>query len=100
MNTIGSKIFSLVKFVNNLDLKVFLDDNSTLPCNSISFLFVDKDHNHIITVNFKNIKNNKLQKLFSEGTKYPANRTADYQKTKECIITGIKFVFNIGVIDC
>ena len=31
MNPIGSKIFNFNKFVNNLDLKPFLDDNSTWP---------------------------------------------------------------------
>ena len=30
MNPIGSKIFNFNKFVNNLDVKPFLDDNSTL----------------------------------------------------------------------
>ena len=49
------------KFVNNLDVKLFLDDNSTLPCDSVSSPFVNKDHNYIITVNLNIINNNKLR---------------------------------------
>ena len=60
-NAIGFKILNFIKFVNNLDMKAFLDDNSTLN--------LDKDNNHIITGNLKIISNNKLSKLFSKRSK-------------------------------
>lgn len=60
-NAIGFKILNFIKFVNNLDMKAFLDDNSTLN--------FDKDNNHIITGNLKIISNNKLSKLFSKRSK-------------------------------
>ena len=56
MNTIGFKVLNFNKFVKNLDVKLFLDDNSTLPCDSISSQFMNKDHNYIITVNLNIIK--------------------------------------------
>ena len=60
-NAIGFKILNFIKFVNNLDMKAFLDDNSTLN--------LDKDNNHIITGNLKIISNNKLSKFFSKRSK-------------------------------
>ena len=51
---------------------------------------MDKDHNHVVTVNLKIIMNNKLHKLFSKGPKYRENGTADYLKVKESIITMTK----------
>ena len=50
MNPIRSKMFNFSIFFNNLDIKVFLDDNPTLSCDG-DFRFVDKFHNHIITGN-------------------------------------------------
>ena len=49
--------------VNNLDVKPFLDDNSTLSCDCTSSPFVDQDHSHIIRGNLKIIDNNKLRNL-------------------------------------
>ena len=51
MNLIGSKNFNFNKFINNLNLKAFLDDNHILPCDCTCSPFVDKDHNH--NVQFK-----------------------------------------------
>ena len=51
---------------------------------------MDKYHNHNIRGNLKIIFNNKLWKLFSKCPKYWENKTADYGKSKESIITGIK----------
>ena len=42
-NLIGSKIFNVDKFVNNLDAKAFLYDNSTLLCNCTGSLFVNEN---------------------------------------------------------
>ena len=40
--------------------------------------------------NLRIITNNMLRKLFSKGPKYGENRTTDYGKAKESIITGSK----------
>ena len=46
MNLIGSKNFNFNKFINNLNIKAFLDDNHILPSDCTCSPFVDKDHNH------------------------------------------------------
>ena len=89
-NLIGSKICKFNKFVNNLNVKAFLDDNSTLSCECAGCSFVDKDYNQVTTDNLKIITNNKWRKPFSKGPKYQENRTTDYGKDKESIITGIE----------
>ena len=43
-NPIRSKIFNFNKFVYNLDVKVFLQDNSLLTCNCERSDFTEKDH--------------------------------------------------------
>lgn len=63
-----SIIFNINNFVNNFDVKAFLDD--TLPSYCTGCRFVDKDHNHVIRGNLKIIENNKLRKPFCEGPKY------------------------------
>ena len=88
-NPIGSKIFNFNKFVNKLDVKAFLDDNSTLPCECSGSQFIDKDHNHVITGNLKIISNNKLRKLFSKGPKYRESKTINYNIARESILSGI-----------
>ena len=88
MNPIRSKMFNFNKFVNNLGLKAFLDDNSTRHCDCLGSPFMDKVHNRIVKDNLTIIRNNKLRKLFFEGPKYRENRI-DYQKAKESIITPI-----------
>ena len=70
INPIGSKIFKLNKFGNNLDVKAFLDNNSTVPCESTGCSFVDKYHHHVMTGNLKIITNDKLRKFFSKAPKY------------------------------
>ena len=69
---------------------MFLDDNSILRCDFTSAPFLDQDHNVIIKSNLKTNANNKLHKLAYKGPKYRENRTADYEKAYENIITGIK----------
>lgn len=53
MNPIGFQILKFNKFVDNLDVKAFVDDYSTLPCDYKGSPFVHKDHNHIMTDQFK-----------------------------------------------
>ena len=63
----------------------------TLLClASVQALICDEDHNHIIKDNLKIITNNRLHNLFSKRPKYRENKTADYEKAKENIITGIE----------
>ena len=66
-NTIGSKISNFNNFVNNLDVKVFLYDNSTLPREYTVSPFVAKDHDHIATGNVKVTTNNELFKISLKG---------------------------------
>ena len=42
MNRIRSKTFIFNKFVKNLDMKTFLDDNFTLLCDGTVYPFVEK----------------------------------------------------------
>ena len=43
-NPISSKIFHFDKFVSNIDVKVFFQDNTILPYNFASSGFIEKDH--------------------------------------------------------
>ena len=90
MNPIGFKISNLNKFVNNVDMRLFLGDRFTSPCECKGSPFLYKDHNQIKTGHLKTIDYIKLHKLFSKSSKYCENRTTDYQKAKESIIYGIK----------
>ena len=69
---------------------MFWDDKSILPCDYRGSPFVDKVHNLTMTSSIKIINKNKLHKLFSEGTKYIGNITANYWKAEDGIITGLK----------
>lgn len=89
-NAFGSKIFNFNEFVNNLDVKAFLDDNFTFLCEYRGSPFVDKYRSHIITGNLKIISKVKLLKRFSKGPKYRENRTVDFEKAKGNRFTGIK----------
>ena len=43
------KHFKIPKYDQFVDIKVFLQDNTILPCNSEVPGFTDKDHRHIVT---------------------------------------------------
>ena len=62
-----SMFFNLNKFVNNLDLDLFLTNPDSLPCKCNNSPFVDRYHKHIVTGNLRIIKNNDLRKLFIKG---------------------------------
>ena len=70
MIPLGSNIFNFNEFVNNLDMKVFLDDNFILPYDHAASLFADKYDNHIVILNLKTINNTSSSKLYSKGPKY------------------------------
>ena len=61
-NPIRSKIFHFNKCVSNIDVKVFLQDNTIFPCNCAGTSFIDRDHQHLVTVDLQIIGNNKLRK--------------------------------------
>ena len=46
---ISTKFFNFNKFVNNLDLDLFLTNPDSLPCKCNNSPFVDKYHKHIVT---------------------------------------------------
>ena len=61
-NPIRSKIFHFNKCVSNIDVKAFLQDNTIFPCNCAGTSFIDRDHQHLVTVDLQIIGNNKLRK--------------------------------------
>ena len=58
---IRSKILNFNKFVSNLDVKVFLQDNFILPCNCAVSGFIHKDHQHIVTGDLRMAGNDQLR---------------------------------------
>ena len=69
-NTVRSKIFNFNKFVSNLDVKAFIQDNTILRCNCASSGFIDKDIRHIVTEDLRIVGNNKLGKLLTKDPEY------------------------------
>ena len=67
---ISTKFFNFNKFVNNLELDLFLTNPNSLPCKCNNSPFVDKYHKYIVTGDLRIIKNNALRKLFLKGPKY------------------------------
>ena len=70
MNTVRSKIFNFNKFVSNLDVKAFIQDNTILRCNCASSGFIDKDNRHIVTEDLRIDGNNKLGTLLTKDPEY------------------------------
>ena len=67
---ISTKFFNFNKFVNNLDLDLFLTNPDSLPCKCNNSPFVDRYHKHIATGDLGIIINNVLRKIFVKGPKY------------------------------
>ena len=86
---ISTKFFNFNKFVNNLDLDLFLTNPASLPCKCNNSPFVDKYHKHIVTGDLRIIKNNALRKLFIKGPKYREVRPINLEKAKRCILEGL-----------
>ena len=86
---ISAKFFNFSKFVNNLDLDLFLPNPDSLPCKCKNSPFVDRHHKHIVTGDLWIIKNNVLRKLFIEGPKYREVRPINLEKAKRCILEGL-----------
>ena len=64
---ISTKFFNFNKFVNNLDLDLFLTNPDSLPCKCNNSPFADRYHKHIVTGDLRIIKNNDLRKRFIKG---------------------------------
>ena len=94
---ISTKFFNFNKFVNNLDLDLFLTNPDSLPCKCNNSPFVDKYHKHIVTGDLRIIKNNALRKLFIKGPKYREVRPINLEKAKRCILEGLDNCFKNGV---
>ena len=70
---ITTNFFNFNKFVNILDLDLFLTNPDSRPCKCNNSPFVDRYHKHIATGDLRIIKNNVLRKLFIKGPKYREN---------------------------
>ena len=85
---ISTKFFNFNKFVNNLDLDLFLTNTDSLPCKYNNSPFGDRYHKHIVTGDPRIIKNNALRKLFIKIPKYREVRPINLEKAKRCILEG------------
>ena len=81
--------FNFNKFVNNLDLDLFLTNPDSLPCKFNNSTFHDQHHKHILTDNHRIIKNNVLRKCFIKEPKYREVRPINLEKTKCFILEGL-----------
>ena len=86
---ISTKFFDFNKFLNNLDLDLFLTNSDSLPCKCDNSPFVDKYRKHIVTGDLRIIKNNALRKPFIKGPKHREVRTINLEKAKRCILEGL-----------
>ena len=75
-------LFNFNKFLSNLDVKDFLQDNTILLCDWVGSGIADKDHRHIVTGDLQNVGNNKLRKLFIKGPKYKETNSISQGKAK------------------
>ena len=82
---ISAKFFNLNKFVNNLDLDIFLTNPDSLPSKCDKPPFVDRYHKHIVTGDLRIIKNNALRK----GPKCREVRPLNLEKAERCILEGL-----------
>jgi len=88
--SISSKIFNFNKFVSTLDLNAFINNPNILPCNCANSKFKDAYHQHIITGDLSIVENKDLKSLLLKGPKYRENKTLNFDKAKECVMTGVQ----------
>ena len=86
--SISTKFLNFNKFVNNLDLDLFLTNPNSLLCKCNS-AFVDRHHKHIVTGDLRTIGNNVLRNLFIKGPKYREVRPKNLEKVKRSILEGL-----------
>ena len=53
---LSNKFFSFNKFVNNLNLDLFLTKSNRLPCKCNKSPFADRNHEYIVTMNLQFFK--------------------------------------------
>ena len=58
---ISTKFFNFSKFVNNLDLDLFLRNPDSLLCKCSNSPFADRHHKHIVIGDLRIIRNNVLR---------------------------------------
>ena len=85
----STKFFNFNKFVDNLDLDLFLTNPDSLPCKCNNSPFVDRYHKHIVTGDLRINKNNALRKIFIKGPKYSEVRSINLKEAKRCILKGL-----------
>ena len=83
---ISTKFYNFNKFVNNLDLDLFLTNPDSLPCKCNNVPFADRHYKHIVIGDLRIIRNNVLRKLFIKGSKYREVRPSNLEKAKCCIL--------------
>ena len=88
---IRSKTLNYKKFVKELDLDRFKEDNETIKCNcqKYSVDFVNPERQHVFTGNLKIVKNNKLRKLLSKGPKYREPVEIKWEEAKGVVEDGL-----------
>ena len=67
---VSTKFFNFNKFVNNLNLDLFLTNQTIYHANVINSPLVDRHNKHIVTGDLRIIRNNVLRKIFNKGPKY------------------------------
>ena len=69
---ITTKFFNFNKFVNNLDLDLFLTNQDSQPFKCNNSLCADRHHKHkhVVTGALQILENNVLRKLFIKGPLY------------------------------
>ena len=77
----STKFFNFNKFVNNLDLDLFLTNPDSLPCKCNNSSFVDRYHKDMVTGDLLIIRNNVLRKLFIKGPRYRKVRPINIEKS-------------------
>ena len=89
-NTIHSTLFNFNKFVKDLNLEAFDDENSILPCECEGSEFKDSHHKHIVSGDVKSIVTNvRLRDLFLKGPQYREPVSIDMKKAKDEIFLSI-----------
>ena len=86
---ISTMFFNFNKFVNSLDLDLFLTNPYSLPCKCNNSPFADRHHKHIGTGDLRIIRNNALKKLIHKGPKYREAGPINLEKANRCILEGL-----------
>ena len=95
VDPIRSKLFNFNKFVANLNISEFIQDETIVPCScDTNPKYKDPHHNHIITGDLHIVLNNKLRKLFTKGPKYREPAVLSWDKAKEEIVESLEVLIN------